>query len=224
MLDHMVPDVAQSRISRRQDRSVPQLHNHACTVSESAVVPVVDIFCAVRFHLHQSVSVGTHPQMILRVHHHASDPDAVETSGHVIPDPVHPLQVHRVHSLIRSEIVCAVPLYNGIGYPVFHSRCGIDIPEIGCGQPQQAQSGGGKPQVALVVHHHVVNGIVEFIGIDSFIRAVRLHVGDAVVRADEEPSVIQEVKVLDGHQARTFNCAFEIKPAFADIKTENFVA
>ena len=220
----MVPDIAQSRITRRQDRSVPQLNGYARTVAEGSVVPVINILSAIRFQFHQPTAVCTYPQVILSIHHHAADPDAGKTSGHRIVDLIHSFQINRVHALVRSDIIGTVPLHYRIGHPVLHARSGIDIPEIRCCQAQQAQPGGSEPQVSLIVHQHVINRVVEIIGVDSFVDTGCINIGNSVVRTDEQPAVIHEMQIFDCHQSRAFDGALQVKPAFADVKPEHLIA
>ena len=130
VFDPVVPDIAQSRIAGREDRTVPQLGHHPRPVSERAVIPIIHIFRSVRIKLCKAVAIGADPQVALVIHCHAADPDSAEPLGDLVLDPVHSPLVHRVHALVRADVIYAVPLGHGIDHPFFHTGSGIDIPEV----------------------------------------------------------------------------------------------
>ena len=131
----VIPDEADSRISRRQDRPVPQLSNGPGPAAEAPVVPVIPVLRPVRFNLQQAVAVQADPQVILIIHVQAADALSGQRLRPAVEKLLRSVQVHNIQSQIRSDIVSSLPLRHGIHDPVLHPGRTVDIAEFRGGQP-----------------------------------------------------------------------------------------
>ena len=224
MLYLMIPDKGDPGIPRRQHGSVLQLPNHPGPVAEGAAVLVIPVFHPVGFHLHQPLAVGADPQVVVLIHHHTADPDSLKAVRQLVPDLLLARQIHGVQPFVRADIVRVIPSDDGIDDPVVHAGRAVNIPEIGRRQAQQSQPGGGEPQVPLIVHQHIVNGVVEIVGIDPLVPALLIHAGDAVVRADKERSVLHPVQGFDILQPGAFRHVPEFEGSALDTEPVDFIA
>ena len=192
----MVPDIADPGIACGQDRPVRKSDHDPGAVPEAAAVRVVCPGPAVRCVFHQTAAVGTHPQMVRAVHIHAADTLAVQRRGQFILDLMSAGLVHHVQALVGADVIAVLPRNDGVDHPAVHADSAVYVLEGGFGQPQEAEPGGGEPKVALIVAEHVVDGVVEIIGVHPVITG-GVYVGYAAVGGDEQGPVAQIVQVVD---------------------------
>ena len=222
-LDPVIPDKAQARVAARGNRPVRKLADDAGPVVEPPVFRVIQMLLPVRADLDQAAAVGADPEAPVAVDRHAADPDACKLFGQFVPDPALAAEVHGVQSFVRAEVEGAVPFHDRVDDPVVQANRGIDVPEIGGSHAQQAEPGGREPDIALIVHQHVVDGIVEVIRIDAFEMTRGRPVSHAVVSGDEKFSRRQVAHVLDAFQVAAGPDVRLLKPALRNVKNVNFV-
>ena len=198
--DLVVPDVNNSGVPSCQDRSVRQLDHHTRPVSESGCDSGILVLGSVRLHLKQTVVIGADPEMVIAVCHHAADPGTFHLLCQLIRDPLPAGEIHRIQPFVRTEVIYILPFGNRVHNAVVHTDCAVNVPEIGRSHPQQAEPGGRKPHIPLVIRQYLVDGIVEVIRIDPFKRAVRADDSDTVVRGNHQLAGIHPVDILDAFQ------------------------
>ena len=218
----MIPNVADARIARRQDRPVGQARHDARPVAEAAVLRVVQPAFALRGKLHQAAAVGTHPQMAVPVHIQAADALALQRFGQFVFDLAAAGFVHHVQAFVGADIIIALPHHDGVDHPALHADGAVHVLEGGFRQPQKPQTGGREPQVALVVVEHIVDGIVEIVGVHPVI-ARRVHIGNAAVGGDEQGAVAQIVQVVDAGHVLAGHHVQQLKIAAGNIVAVNVI-
>ena len=212
--DHLaVANEGHAAVAAHQHRAVGQLDEHPGASAEGPVLVAVAVLGAVLLDLIGAVAVGAHPHAAPAVRQQAADADAPELLGDGVVDLAVGLAEHGVHALVGAEVVVAPPLGHRVDHPALQPRRGVHVLEGGRRHPEQAQAGGGEPQVALVVDEHVVDGVVEGVGVDQVVQVVSVDVGHAVVRRDEQLAVLHEVHVVQAAQARAEALAHLVEAA-----------
>ena len=205
-VNHLVVlNKAGSHISPGHNRTVRELDHNTLLVIRQFVFCGIDILFSVLswFKFHQSPSAVADPEVVVSVDNHASDPPACQRVDQPVgSDFVFSAVINRVQSAVSAKVVnglipFSLPQYNRIDNLAGHLRCIVYVPEIGWRQAQESQPGRSKPEIALVVREHVINGVVEISGRDFFICAVCVDMGNAVICAYEQFSVVHPPQGFD---------------------------
>ena len=219
----MVPDKADAGVSGGDDGAVGKLAHDAGPVAESSVVLVIQILGAVVRDLQQTLSIGADPQAVEGIRENAADPYTVQLGGKLIFDLNTAGGIDDIKPVVRADIVLILPSGNGIHDAALHADGRVDILKGGLCQPQKAQTGGGEPEISLIVQKSIVDGIVEFIHVDPVKAVPLVKIGDTVVCGDKQFSVFQMIQIVDGIQSAAVYGAKLDKAAAGDIVAEDMV-
>ena len=129
--------------------------------------------------------------------------------------------VHNVQALVRPDIKASVKARHRVHHLLLHGVFSVDIRNGRAGKPQQSQSGGGEPVIALIVHQNIVNGIIELTQMDGAEYHPALEAAYAVVSAGKKLPVLCEGQAVDLHQIPAAVDPPLLQPVLIHIKTDD---
>ena len=147
--------------------------------------------------------------MVVAVNIHTADTSALKLFCQLILYFVPACLVDHIKSLVGTDVITVLPEHDRVHDSALHPDRAVNILERRFGESKKAESGRREPEIALIIIEHIVDGIVELVGIQAMI-SVRVHIGYTAVRGNEQCSIAQIVKIIDacniltGHDAQLF--------------------
>ena len=223
LFDRAVPDEADAAVASDGNPPVGELRHNAAAVSR-ALRASVDAKLAAFIRLHQPPAVGADPEVVPRIPEQAADAKPFQPLAQLILHRGGTGPVHHIQAAVRAEVQLSLPGFRRVDHPVLHAEREVDITEGGFRQAQQAEPGGGKPQVSLIVHQHVVNGVVKLVGVDAVIAPLAVQHGNAVVGGDEHFPSVCKIQIVDAREPVTADFPDQGKVVAGDTVKKQSVA
>ena len=166
---------------------------------------VVIIQSAVRLCLDEAQTVAGNPQMVPGIRIEAADPSAGKELCQFIGDDAAAVFIRGAQAVVRAEVAVALPFCDSVDDTGHKASCRKNVAERRRRHAQQPVARGSKPEIALVIHFHCVDGTVEVIDIDIVKCEIRVQVTQTVVSGDKEFAGFQLFDLIERMKRFTGN-------------------